>query len=202
MGKIVTVVLSGLLILPMLCQAETFEEYQQELAHEEQPSLVPKGTQEPKLIPKDIIIQELSKPQPPGQVASIVFSSESILFDYGSWKIRDGSFRQLMEIASALKDPQLTSIPMFYVDGHTCSIGSEENNCRLSWRRADSVVKFLVEVGQVPVNKLEPRGFGKFCPMASNDTENGRATNRRVVLTSGTIPAAKDTASQCSGSYR
>ena len=199
MKRLMGTILICLLLSPCLCEAETFDEYLKKMGEDEQSQLIPKGSE---LIPKDVIIQELTKPQPTGQVASIVFSSEAILFDYGSWRIRESSFRQLMEIASALKDSQLANIPVFYVDGHTCSIGTEENNCRLSWRRADSVVRFLVDVGQVPSGKLVPRGFGKCCPITSNESENGRMMNRRVVLKSGAVMVPKDQSSQCPGSYR
>jgi len=190
-----------LLLAPGLVAAETMEEYQKALAADEQPGLTPKSMGSG-LISKDVIIQELSRPQPPGQAAAVVFSSELILFDYGSWKIRESSYRQLMEIAAALKDSALATIPVFFVDGHTCSIGTEENNCRLSWRRAESVVTFLIEAGQVPPGKLTARGFGEYAPIASNESEEGRRTNRRVVLKSGLVIVPRDQSLQCSGSYR
>lgn len=190
-----------LVLMPCLVGAETMDEYQKTLAAEEQSGLTPKSMGSG-LISKDVIIQELSRPQPPGQAAAVVFSSEAILFDYGSWKIRESSHRQLMEIAAALRDPVLATITVFFVDGHTCSIGSEENNCRLSWRRAESVVKFLTEIGQVPPGKLTARGFGEFAPIASNENEEGRRTNRRVVLKSGLVIVSRDKSLQCSGNYK
>lgn len=67
------------------------------------------------------------------------------------------------------------------VEGHTDSVGSDAYNEGLSQRRADSVLKYLVRKG-VPAGRLTARGFGKSNPVASNDTADGRAMNRRVEL--------------------
>jgi hypothetical protein len=76
-----------------------------------------------------------------------------------------------------------TMYAAYYVDGHTCSIGSDENNCRLSWARANVVVQKLVDKG-VDRRWLIPRGFGEAEPTTpgSNETEEGRRLNRRAVL--------------------
>ncbi len=173
-------------------QNESWEEYQRKIAEAEKQDspLVAKGQQAPKLIPKDVIIEELSKPPqvaPSGAIqgALVVLTSESILFDYGSSRLMESSFLQLAEIAAALRDPRLASIPFFYVDGHTCDIGSESNNCRLSWDRAKSVVYHLITVGRVPPERLKARGFGEYEPMYPNTSELNRRLNRRVVLQSG-----------------
>ena len=173
-------------------EKETWEEYQKKRSEAEskQSQLVPKGQKPPKLIPKDVIIEELSKPSqtsPSGTVqgALVVLTSESILFDYGSSRLTESSYLQLAEISAALRDPRLAAIPFFYVDGHTCDIGSESNNCRLSWDRAKSVVYHLITVGRVPAERLKARGFGEYCPMVDNISEANRRLNRRVVLQSG-----------------
>jgi outer membrane protein OmpA-like peptidoglycan-associated protein len=139
----------------------------------------------------------LTKPTQSGEPASLAFSSDAILFGYGSAKLLDKSIPQLQEIAKALKDPVLAVIPFFFVDGHTCSIGTDANNCQLSRDRAASVVKFLIEKGGVPKAKLKARGFGEREPMVSNDTEANRKKNRRVVLKSGLLELKKDKEKQC-----
>jgi outer membrane protein OmpA-like peptidoglycan-associated protein len=164
------------LLAPFQALAESSDEFQKIKARAEEPELVRRG--ELDLMPRKIIVEQIKNK---GQVD---FASNFILFDYGSWKLRESSYRQLTEIAEAIKDPALREIPFFYVDGHTCSIGSDENNCTLSWRRARSIVNFLVDAGRVPRNKLVDRGFGKREPAASNDTDDGRQQNRRVVLKS------------------
>ncbi len=67
------------------------------------------------------------------------------------------------------------------VAGHTDNIGSAEYNQKLSERRAQAVVDYLVSTGVDP-NRLKAVGYGKTKPIASNKTEEGRAQNRRVEL--------------------
>ncbi len=67
------------------------------------------------------------------------------------------------------------------VAGHTDSVGSDAYNQKLSERRAQSVVDYLVSIGVDP-KRLKAVGYGKKQPVASNDTEAGRAQNRRVEL--------------------
>ena len=67
------------------------------------------------------------------------------------------------------------------VDGYTDSVGSDEYNQRLSERRANSVKDYLETLG-VSGSRLTAQGFGKTNPVASNDTAEGRAQNRRVEL--------------------
>ncbi len=67
------------------------------------------------------------------------------------------------------------------VGGHTDSVGEEDYNVDLSERRAQAVVDYLVAQG-VDSSMLEAVGFGSSMPVASNDTAEGRAANRRVVF--------------------
>ncbi len=68
------------------------------------------------------------------------------------------------------------------IDGHTDSIGRREYNMDLSRRRAESVGRYLITQGVVPV-RVATYGYGPDHPIASNDSEAGRAANRRVELT-------------------
>ena len=71
--------------------------------------------------------------------------------------------------------------------GHTDNRGARAYNQRLSEERAASVLRYLIEHG-VEKERLESRGFGPDEPKTTNDTEEGRATNRRVefkILSSG-----------------
>ncbi len=75
-----------------------------------------------------------------------------------------------------LSNPQ---IKLIRVEGHTDNIGEKEYNQELSEARADAVMQFLIGKG-VPRDRLQAQGFGFSRPIAENDTEEGRAKNRRV----------------------
>jgi OOP family OmpA-OmpF porin len=68
------------------------------------------------------------------------------------------------------------------IEGHTCSIGTEGYNQGLSERRAQSVRQYLIEHG-ISADRLRARGRGEGAPVATNDSRDGRAQNRRVELT-------------------
>jgi OOP family OmpA-OmpF porin len=67
------------------------------------------------------------------------------------------------------------------VAGHTDNVGSDEYNLQLSDRRAASVKSYLESQG-ITATRLTARGYGEAQPVASNDTAEGRALNRRVEL--------------------
>jgi outer membrane protein OmpA-like peptidoglycan-associated protein len=66
------------------------------------------------------------------------------------------------------------------LEGHTDSIGTDEYNKGLSERRAEAVKDYLVKEGATSASKISTVGYGESRPVASNDTEEGRAQNRRV----------------------
>ena len=68
------------------------------------------------------------------------------------------------------------------IEAHTDSTGPEAYNQGLSQRRAESVIRVLTDRFGVPADRLVPRGYGESRPIAGNDTEEGRAANRRVVV--------------------
>ncbi len=67
------------------------------------------------------------------------------------------------------------------IQGHTDSVGDRNYNQKLSERRAETVKAYLVLYG-IDVSRMTVRGFGPDRPVAENDTEEGRALNRRVEL--------------------
>jgi outer membrane protein OmpA-like peptidoglycan-associated protein len=67
------------------------------------------------------------------------------------------------------------------IEGHTDSVGSDEYNMKLSGQRAGAVWKYLVSKG-IDSSRLQAKGLGESMPIASNDTEEGRAKNRRVEI--------------------
>lgn len=99
-------------------------------------------------------------------------------FDFDKSTIRPDSRPVLDEAAEILKENPDVRIS---VEGHTDSVGSEEYNEKLSVRRAEAVFRYLVNHG-VPPERMEVIGYGERRPVADNDTEGGRAQNRRVEL--------------------
>jgi len=69
------------------------------------------------------------------------------------------------------------------LEGHTDSIGAAAYNQKLSERRANAVMNYLINQGGVSASRLSTIGYGEERPVASNATKEGRATNRRVELT-------------------
>lgn len=102
-----------------------------------------------------------------------------IFFASGEAEMLESSQQALVEIARLLEeDPGLT----FYVVGHTDNMGTYEFNLDLSRRRAESVVRELVETYEIEEERLQPVGVGPVAPVDTNETREGRARNRRVEL--------------------
>ena len=68
------------------------------------------------------------------------------------------------------------------IEGHTDNTGDENFNMQLGMRRADAVKNYLYEQHNVPLHKMNTISFGESRPAAPNDTSDGRAQNRRVVV--------------------
>ncbi len=115
-------------------------------------------------------------PPPPPVQQKIVL--RGVNFDFNKANIRPDAAGILREAATILTEHPSVQVS---VEGHTDAIGSDQYNLKLSLRRATAVKQYLVKEG-VPDSRLSVRGFGKTQPVASNDTEDGRAQNRRVEL--------------------
>lgn len=76
-------------------------------------------------------------------------------------------------------DPQNVFIE---IEGHTDSIGPHATNVKVGLARAQAVQRYLYDVHQIPLHKMNVISFGEDRPAASNGTEAGRAQNRRVVI--------------------
>jgi OmpA-OmpF porin, OOP family len=102
-----------------------------------------------------------------------------ILFDTDKTEIKPESAATIAEIAKFLK--QDASVKL-YVVGHTDNVGIYDYNIGLSQRRAAAVVAELTTKHGIPTARLKPAGSGPLSPVAANETEDGRAKNRRVEL--------------------
>lgn len=114
-------------------------------------------------------------PELVGQVVRI----NNVFFEFGKSNLQTESFPELNRLAIYLKQKPNIKIEM---GGHTDNIGKDEANFKLSADRAKSVQLYLVNKG-VSENRISYKGYGKTLPIASNDTDEGRALNRRVEFT-------------------
>lgn len=104
---------------------------------------------------------------------------EGIYFDTGKAEVKPESAAALEQVAKLLAaEPSLK----LWVVGHTDSVGKIDDNIKLAQARADAVVKALVTTQKIAAGRLKGYGAGPIAPVASNDTEDGRARNRRVEL--------------------
>jgi outer membrane protein OmpA-like peptidoglycan-associated protein len=112
-------------------------------------------------------------------VASEVTLSDRATFDFDSARLQSAAESALDEVLAAIQDGEL--VGAIQVGGHTCNIGTERYNQRLSERRAQAVVDYLISRGVAP-DQIVARGYGELEPRFSNDSEESRARNRRVEI--------------------
>lgn len=135
------------------------------------------GFRKPKIV-------ELPPPPPPAEVEAKVTEkiiiTQKIHFEFNKANIRPISFPILDDVVELLnKNPNIKKVE---VGGHCDGIGGVDYNLRLSQKRAQSVVNYLVGKG-IAADRLVPKGYGKGNPIADNNTTEGRAKNRRVEFT-------------------
>lgn len=123
-------------------------------------------------------------PPPPPEAPSvpvertIVIRFDQVRFGFGTSTVEPHFQAALDKAADELLAEPGTRV---VVEGHTDDVGDEAYNNELGLRRAEAVRDYLVARG-VAAERLSVRSFGKSRPVASNDTEEGRALNRRVEL--------------------
>jgi len=108
----------------------------------------------------------------------IVITLKGVNFEFDSDRLTPESAAILDQAAAVLKQRPNAVVE---VQGHTDARGKDAYNLKLSERRARTVQDYLVK-GGVPAGQLTARGYGEAEPVASNDTDEGRAQNRRVDL--------------------
>ncbi|GGD46194.1 hypothetical protein GCM10011514_07800 [Emticicia aquatilis] len=105
------------------------------------------------------------------------FNFRDLRFETGSAVIDSTSMQEVRNIAEILKAYPID----LKIGGYTDNVGKEAANQKLSADRATSVVNALVAMG-IDAKRLSPEGYGSQFPVASNDTEEGRAQNRRIAV--------------------
>ncbi|MDR9753559.1 OmpA family protein [Pseudomonas sp. SZMC_28357] len=116
----------------------------------------------------------------PVVAAEVITLSDAgnVLFDFDKSDLKPAAREKLDGLMDKLRNADVVSIKVI---GHTDSQGTEAYNQALSERRASSVAAYLLQQGLAP-SKLTSEGRGESQPLADNDTEEGRAENRRVEL--------------------
>ena len=108
----------------------------------------------------------------------MVLTLGDVLFDVGKATLAPGAERNIDKIATFLRDyPERSAV----IEGHTDSIGDPAFNLTLSEQRAFSVKGALVSAG-VDRSRISTQGFGESRPVADNDSQSGRQSNRRVEI--------------------
>ena len=115
-------------------------------------------------------------PPPPPAKGTKIATIGGAQFDFNKATIKPSGRDVLDKAVKTLKDnPDLHVV----IEGHTDSVGSDSYNLKLSERRAAAVKTYLVGEG-ISATRITTRGYGKTRPVASNETEAGRAQNRRA----------------------
>ncbi len=113
-------------------------------------------------------------------IFQVVLSDDQGNFQLGKADLPDDVRAKLDELANKLKaDPAGNYIE---IEGHTDSTGSTAMNERLGLARAENVKRYLYETYQIPLHKINVISYGEDKPVAPNNTRDGRAQNRRVVI--------------------
>jgi len=118
------------------------------------------------------------EPEPVVDACSGVIRLRGVEFEFDSATLTPVSSVVLDAAVESLQECPDVAVG---IEGHTDSVGPEAYNQSLGQRRADSVRGYLVSQG-VPAARLTTRSYGETRPVASNDTDEGRALNRRVEL--------------------
>ncbi|HFT4683429.1 TPA: OmpA family protein [Klebsiella pneumoniae] len=140
-----------------------------------------------RLIPfVEAAINDWAPPPPPRPVIKqVVQGPQTIrldsmaLFDTGKSTLKPGSTKLLVNSLLGIKAKPGWLI---VVAGHTDSIGNDKSNQQLSLKRAEAVRDWMRDTGDVPESCFAVQGYGASRPVASNETPEGRAQNRRVEI--------------------
>jgi len=120
---------------------------------------------------KDIYLQPVE--------LNVVSTFNNILFANNSFELPAGSFAELDKLLQVLTENPSLKVE---ISGYTDNVGKPEDNLKLSSNRAKTIVDYLVNKG-IDIKRLSYKGYGSTQPIADNNTEAGRAKNRRTTFT-------------------
>ena len=108
---------------------------------------------------------------------SVILRLVGLSFDSGDSAIKQNSFDLLAKVEKAI---DIFPRSELVVEGHTDSYGGDELNQKLSQDRAESLQQYMINAMRIPSYRVIATGFGETNPVANNETESGRAKNRRI----------------------
>lgn len=125
--------------------------------------------------PRNYAVDDEGCPIPNEEVARIELN---VNFDLDCSEVQEQYYPEIERLASFLEEHPDTTATL---EGHTDSTGTEEYNLGLSKRRVDAIRQVLIDEHDIAADRIDTVGHGESRPVASNDTADGRARNRRVV---------------------
>ncbi|MEO1246608.1 MAG: OmpA family protein [Pseudomonadota bacterium] len=108
---------------------------------------------------------------------TVILRLVGLTFDSGDANIKPGNFDLLNKVEKAIDVFPRSEL---IIEGHTDSFGGDDLNQKLSQDRAESVQQYMINAMRIPSYRLIATGFGETRPVSSNETESGRARNRRI----------------------
>ena len=152
----------------------------------------PDGTVEQRIrhLATDDVVVTLILDKDLSKMATALNLKKILVFDYGDEITFEFNKSDLKPIFISLLAKQAEILKKhfsgidIYICGHSDPVGRRERNVELSLERADSVFKVLAKAG-IPEKSMKIHGFGSNYPLVSNDTEAGRARNRRIEIILG-----------------
>ncbi len=108
---------------------------------------------------------------------TIILRMVGLAFDSGDAQIKPENFELLGKVEKAIDVFPRSELT---IEGHTDAYGGDESNQKLSQERAESVQQYMINAMRIPTYRLIATGYGETRPVSSNETEAGRARNRRI----------------------
>jgi outer membrane protein OmpA-like peptidoglycan-associated protein len=113
-------------------------------------------------------------------VYTVVLSEDEGGFKFNKIELPDEAKAKIDQLVSQIKaDPKGA---YFEIEGHTDNVGDKAVNEKLGMERAQAVARYLYEQHQIPLHRINVISYGEDKPVAPNNTKDGRAQNRRIVI--------------------
>jgi outer membrane protein OmpA-like peptidoglycan-associated protein len=114
-------------------------------------------------------------------IYTVTLSEDQGNFKFGKTELPDEAKARLDQVVNQLKGDTSKNI-FIEIEGHTDNVGSPVLNKTLGLERAETVKRYLYEQHQIPLHKMNVISYGEEKPVSPNNTRDGRAQNRRVVV--------------------